>query len=210
MTDTELAIKCMDFCQALAAQGQTTSLNITIGSSFSFNLDTRVRSTTKDTTKANLDPKLVSKKRKSPSTLRRNEEKKVEFLKQKLALSSNTTPPNPLLSDSQTPQPLTPNPSPPNLPNSSPTKPPPPKSPDKRLEFEPQLMCMLCDKFLPKSKLLTHYNSTTFHCHYHHYCLTSDVKDKATLKHCKLQHPDMVETVHHPQIYLRTQNLVNL
>ena len=41
MSDMDLAAKCLEFCQVLAPQGQATSLSITIGSSFSFHLDTR-------------------------------------------------------------------------------------------------------------------------------------------------------------------------
>ena len=43
MSDMDLAAKCLDFCQVLASQGQTTSLSITIGSSFSFSMNTGVK-----------------------------------------------------------------------------------------------------------------------------------------------------------------------
>ena len=35
------AIKCMEFCQALASQGTKFSFNLTTGLQFSFSLDTR-------------------------------------------------------------------------------------------------------------------------------------------------------------------------
>ena len=59
--DTSLASKCMDFCQALANQGQAFNFSLTIGPDFSFSLDTRRKSTS---------PGI--KKKASPSTLRRN------------------------------------------------------------------------------------------------------------------------------------------
>ena len=51
MTHMDLVAKCLDFSQALALLDQTTSLSINIESPFSFNLDTRVKSTTLDTVK---------------------------------------------------------------------------------------------------------------------------------------------------------------
>ena len=39
--DTSLASKCMDFCQALAKQGQAFNFSLTVSSGFSFSLDTQ-------------------------------------------------------------------------------------------------------------------------------------------------------------------------
>ena len=68
-----LVSKCMDFCQALASQGQAFNFSIVIGPNFSFSLDTR--------SKAMLES--GTKKRASPSTLRRNAKRREEFAKKK-------------------------------------------------------------------------------------------------------------------------------
>ena len=67
--DSSLATKCMDFCHALASQGKSFKFSITIGSTFTFSLDTREG---KDT--------LPARTKKSPSTLRRNAKRRQEFL----------------------------------------------------------------------------------------------------------------------------------
>ena len=46
MNDMDLAAKCLDVCRALA-----TSLSITIGPSFSFNMDTQASQDTRSTVK---------------------------------------------------------------------------------------------------------------------------------------------------------------
>ena len=71
-TDSSLTTKCLDFCQALAGQGKIFKFSITIGSTFSFSMDTR-------------DGKEAHPKRskKSPSTLRRNAKRRKEFLLKK-------------------------------------------------------------------------------------------------------------------------------
>ena len=71
--DSSLASKCMAFCQALASQGQSFNFSISIGSDFSFSLDTRSKATTSQGTK----------KMSSPSTLRRNARRREEFLARK-------------------------------------------------------------------------------------------------------------------------------
>ena len=74
--DPALVTQCLDFCQALASMGHNISLSLTLGSIFSFNLDTRKKPTSPD--------EIVKKKKKlSPSTLRRNQRRKQEFQKQK-------------------------------------------------------------------------------------------------------------------------------
>ena len=81
--NSDLASQCMAFCQALASKGQTFSFTINVGSSFSFSLDTRGDGSTP-----------LSKKRKTPSTLRRNARRRAEFLDKKRHPSSSmdTTP----------------------------------------------------------------------------------------------------------------------
>ena len=68
--------QCLEFCQALASMGQTISFSVTLGSTFAFNLDTRMKSTCSVI-------KTSKKKKPSPSTLRRNLQRKEMFLKQK-------------------------------------------------------------------------------------------------------------------------------
>ena len=72
--DSTLVTKCLDFCQALTNMGQTFNISLSIGSSFSFSLDTR-RNVSHDV--------VTKKKRPSPSRLRRNQRRKEEFLKRK-------------------------------------------------------------------------------------------------------------------------------
>ena len=70
-TDSSLATKCLAFCQALSSQGKAFQFSLNIGSTFSFTLDTRCKET------------LATKKKASPSTLRRNAKRREEFLKRK-------------------------------------------------------------------------------------------------------------------------------
>ena len=75
--DSPLANKCFDFCNALASQGMAFSFSLTLGSHFSFSLETR-----------ELAPCFDSKdkakyKKKSPSTIRRNARRRDEFLRKK-------------------------------------------------------------------------------------------------------------------------------
>ena len=76
--DSSLASKCMAFCQALASQGQHFNFSISIGSDFSFSLDTRSKAVTSQGTK----------KMASPSTLLRNARRREEFLAKKQQESS--------------------------------------------------------------------------------------------------------------------------
>ena len=79
-TDSSLATQCLDFCQALARQGKDFKFSITIGSTFTFSLDTKE-------SKANLPS--GTQRRKSPSTLRRNAKRREEFLAKKSTLESS-------------------------------------------------------------------------------------------------------------------------
>ena len=79
-SDSSLATQCMDFCQALARQGKDFKLSITIGSTFTFSLDTKDG-------KAALPTRI--QKRKSPSTLKRNAKRREEFLAKKATSESS-------------------------------------------------------------------------------------------------------------------------
>ena len=70
-TDSSLATKCLAFCQALSSQGKAFQFSLNIGSTFSFTQDTRCKET------------LATKKKASPSTLRRNAKRREEYLKRK-------------------------------------------------------------------------------------------------------------------------------
>ena len=76
--DSTLAIKCMDFCHALASQGMAFSFSLSVGSDFSFSLDAREKK--KATSVATEE---VKKKKLSPSKVRRNAKRRQEFLKRK-------------------------------------------------------------------------------------------------------------------------------
>ena len=73
--NSSLAVKCLDFCQALTSQGMEINFSLNIGSTFSFSLDTRHK------VPSALDSK--KKKKASPSTLRRNARRRRDFLKKK-------------------------------------------------------------------------------------------------------------------------------
>ena len=74
--ESPLAIKCFDFWKALSSQGMAFSFSLTLGSNFSFSLETR-----------EVVPHSVIKdkawKKKSPSTIRRNARRREEFLQKK-------------------------------------------------------------------------------------------------------------------------------
>ena len=74
--DSSLAAKCLDLCQTLAGQGLAFNFSLTISSSFSFSLDTRDKGLALATTGK-------TKKKSSPSTLRRNARRKEAFLQRK-------------------------------------------------------------------------------------------------------------------------------
>ena len=76
--NSSLAIKCMDFCHALASQGMAFSFSLSVGRDFSFSLDAR------DKKKATpVLTEQVIKKKLSPSQVRRNARRRQEFLKRK-------------------------------------------------------------------------------------------------------------------------------
>ena len=59
VSETNLATKCLDFCQILSSQGLAFKFSLTVGSNFSFTLDTKVLAS--DT--------QAKKKKSSPSTI---------------------------------------------------------------------------------------------------------------------------------------------
>ena len=79
--NSNLASQCMAFCQALASKGQNFSFTVKVGSSFAFSLDTRGNGTSS-----------LTKKRKSPSTRRRNARRRAEFLAKKRGPPEKSTP----------------------------------------------------------------------------------------------------------------------
>ena len=83
--DLSLASQCLALCQTLAGQGKAFSISVTVGSTFTFSLDS------KET--ASLPKK---KKKSSPSTLRRNAARREKFLKRKVEPPSIMEAPNPI------------------------------------------------------------------------------------------------------------------
>ena len=77
-SDFPLVNKCLELCHALAGQGKAFMFSLTIGSTFTFSLDSREGKKTP----------LPSRKKKSPSTLRRNAKRKEDFLKKKSSSES--------------------------------------------------------------------------------------------------------------------------
>ena len=80
--DVSLVSQCLAFCQTLVSQGRAVNLSLKICSSFIFSQDT------KDNEKV---PAAKAKKKVSPSTQRRNQRRRKEFLASKEALSSQKT-----------------------------------------------------------------------------------------------------------------------
>ena len=70
--DAKLASQCLDLCQTLAGKSLTFSFSLTIGSSFSFSVDTRRK-----------EALATTRKKKSPSTLRRDARRREQFLRKK-------------------------------------------------------------------------------------------------------------------------------
>ena len=74
-----MAIKCMEFCQALTSQGMMFSFNLTTGTGFSFSLDTKES----EKPASAVAEQAKKKKKLSPSDVRRNQRRRQEFLKRK-------------------------------------------------------------------------------------------------------------------------------
>ena len=76
-----LASKCLAFCQALVSQGQVFNFSLSIGSDFTFSLDTRSKDFESQ----------VNKKKPSPSTQRRNARRRAEFMAKKQQIPPSRT-----------------------------------------------------------------------------------------------------------------------
>ena len=79
-SDEDLASKCIGLCHALASQNKSFSFSLTVGSNFSFSLDTRELVSDNQTKKAK-----KKKSSPSPSTIRRSARRRERFLKKKQA-----------------------------------------------------------------------------------------------------------------------------
>ena len=79
-SDEDLASKCIGLCHALASQNKSFSFSLTVGSNFSFSLDTRELVSDNQTKKAK-----KKKSSPSPSTIRRSARRREQFLKKKQA-----------------------------------------------------------------------------------------------------------------------------
>ena len=79
-SDEDLASKCIGLCHALASQNKSFSFSLTVGSNFSFSLDTRELVSDNQTKKAK-----KKKSSPSPSTIRRSAKRREQFLKKKQA-----------------------------------------------------------------------------------------------------------------------------
>ena len=71
--EDSMASKCLAFCQTLVSQGQVVNFSLSIGSDFTFSLDTRSKAFESQ----------VNKKKLSPSTVRRNARRRAEYLAKK-------------------------------------------------------------------------------------------------------------------------------
>ena len=75
VSESDLATKCLEFCQALNSQGNAFKFSLTLASGFAFSFDSKELA---------LDNQAKKRKKPSPSTIRRNARRKEEFLKKKL------------------------------------------------------------------------------------------------------------------------------
>ena len=71
--EDSMASKCLAFCQTLVSQGQVFNFSLSIGSDFTFSLDTRSKAFKSQ----------GNKKKPSPSTVRRNARRRAEYLAKK-------------------------------------------------------------------------------------------------------------------------------
>ena len=80
--DPTLASKCLELYQVLVGQKQPFTFSLTVGSSFTFSLDTRGKEE---------PPSPLAWKKPSPSTTRRNARRQAEFLQRKTDIASKMT-----------------------------------------------------------------------------------------------------------------------
>ena len=76
-----LATQCLEFCRHLDAQGMAYKFSLSIGSNFTFSLDTRGEATTSREVRKKL----------SPSSVKRNARRKADFLKKKSMSSEESS-----------------------------------------------------------------------------------------------------------------------
>ena len=81
VTNTGLAAKCLEFCQALASQRSTFNFSLTLGTSFSFSLSTQEKEA---------PATANTRKKPSPSTQRRNLKRKELYLEKMKPFSPAT------------------------------------------------------------------------------------------------------------------------
>ena len=79
--EDSMASKCLAFCQMLVSQGQVFNFSLSIGSDFTFSLDTRSKAFKSQ----------GNKKKPSPSTLRRNARRRAEFMAKKRQIPPSWT-----------------------------------------------------------------------------------------------------------------------
>ena len=79
--EDSMASKCLAFCQMLVSQGQVFNFSLSIGSDFTFSLDTRSKAFKNQ----------GNKKKPSPSTLRRNARRRAEFMAKKQQIPQSQT-----------------------------------------------------------------------------------------------------------------------
>ena len=85
--DPTLASKSLDLCQALISQGKDFTFSLTYtGTSCTFSLDTRGKDTSREKVKTST---TVARKKMSPLTKKRNENRREEFLKKKHSASTD-------------------------------------------------------------------------------------------------------------------------
>ena len=75
--DSSLASQCLALCQTLVSQGKAFTFSLKIDSTFSFSLDS------KESLASAPLPEVLTRKKVSPSTKRRNARRRAEFLKKK-------------------------------------------------------------------------------------------------------------------------------
>ena len=81
--DAKLVSQCLDFCQTLAGKSLTFSFSLTIGTNFTFSVDTMGNGTLASKEK---------KKKPTPSAMRRNARRREEFLNKKRNASTAAKP----------------------------------------------------------------------------------------------------------------------
>ncbi len=77
--DAKLASQCLEICKTLAGKSLPFSFSVNIGPNFSFSVDTR-----------GVEEEVLAtrKKKKTPSTLRRDARRREEYLRKKLNLEN--------------------------------------------------------------------------------------------------------------------------